>query len=406
MYVDFTRRLNVVTGDNGLGKSFLLDLAWWALTQSWVDDPALPHRHASLPRIEYDLVAEFGEHLGRFRFARERQEWEPEMNPLPPDDLVVYAKVDGGFAVFDPARNAPPSEPKVDDPRRWRPAAFVFDRNEVWWGLQERDLRLCNGLIADWRVWQLERAREFDALSDALATLSPEPSERLRPGPTRRIDPLDSREIPTLKMPYGEVPVTHASAAARRILALAYLLVWTLHEHRDAAEIFGRPPLRGITLIIDEVESHLHPRWQRVILPAVLDAAKALGDGRLDVQVLCVTHSPLVLTSLEALWDSERDRLFTFDLERRDGDAPEARLKVTDWRTRGDVNTWLTSEVFDLGQPRSRDAEEVIRRAREVMRTPGSSPEALGSLLEELAQHVPETDPLLARLDALARGDD
>ena len=25
-------RLNVLTGDNGLGKSFLLDLAWWALT--------------------------------------------------------------------------------------------------------------------------------------------------------------------------------------------------------------------------------------------------------------------------------------------------------------------------------------------------------------------------------------
>ena len=26
-------RLNLITGDNGLGKSFLLDVAWWALTR-------------------------------------------------------------------------------------------------------------------------------------------------------------------------------------------------------------------------------------------------------------------------------------------------------------------------------------------------------------------------------------
>ena len=30
-------RMNLVTGDNGLGKTFLLDLAWWALTRDWVD---------------------------------------------------------------------------------------------------------------------------------------------------------------------------------------------------------------------------------------------------------------------------------------------------------------------------------------------------------------------------------
>ena len=28
-------RLNVITGDNGLGKSLLLDAAWFALTHTW-----------------------------------------------------------------------------------------------------------------------------------------------------------------------------------------------------------------------------------------------------------------------------------------------------------------------------------------------------------------------------------
>jgi len=31
----FAPRMNVLTGDNGLGKSFLLDIAFWVLTGSW-----------------------------------------------------------------------------------------------------------------------------------------------------------------------------------------------------------------------------------------------------------------------------------------------------------------------------------------------------------------------------------
>ena len=35
MELAFGPRLNLLTGDNGLGKSFLLDIAWWALTRRW-----------------------------------------------------------------------------------------------------------------------------------------------------------------------------------------------------------------------------------------------------------------------------------------------------------------------------------------------------------------------------------
>ena len=33
--VEFKPRLNFLTGDNGLGKSFVLDIAWWSLTRTW-----------------------------------------------------------------------------------------------------------------------------------------------------------------------------------------------------------------------------------------------------------------------------------------------------------------------------------------------------------------------------------
>lgn len=35
MKLKFGDRLNLLTGDNGLGKSFLLDTIWWAMTRKW-----------------------------------------------------------------------------------------------------------------------------------------------------------------------------------------------------------------------------------------------------------------------------------------------------------------------------------------------------------------------------------
>ena len=41
--IEFGDRLNILTGDNGLGKSFLLDVIWFALTDNWIGLPALPN---------------------------------------------------------------------------------------------------------------------------------------------------------------------------------------------------------------------------------------------------------------------------------------------------------------------------------------------------------------------------
>jgi DNA repair ATPase RecN len=38
--VELADRLNIFTGDNGLGKTFILDIAWWALTGDWAGLPA------------------------------------------------------------------------------------------------------------------------------------------------------------------------------------------------------------------------------------------------------------------------------------------------------------------------------------------------------------------------------
>jgi len=403
--VDFGSGVNVITGDNGLGKSFLLDVAWWALTRTWAGQRALPNRGAERSAtLSYTIMGQAGPIENEVPFDVRREDWVHGRGRPPIPGFVVYARVDGSFAVMDPARNEPPREPGEPGGYKRRPTAFVFERDQVWSGLTTDDGILCNGLIADWRLWELEQAAEFSALKRALAVLSPNPDEQLEPGPPRRIGLLDARDIPTLRMPYGDVPITHASAGARRVLALAYLLVWAWHEHRAASQLLGEPPSDRVTLLVDEVEAHLHPRWQRVILPAVLDAVTGLGAP--ESQAVCVTHSPLVLASLEGRWNPHSDRLFVFSLEGAPGERPRPELREVPWRTRGDVNAWLTSEVFDLGQPRSLAAERVIEHAREIMRRPGEDAASLGEVARQLAEVVPETDPLLARLDAMSSTQD
>jgi DNA repair exonuclease SbcCD ATPase subunit len=52
MTVEFGERVNVITGDNGLGKSFLLDIAFGAMTRRWPGEvnPRLNSGKRALPR--------------------------------------------------------------------------------------------------------------------------------------------------------------------------------------------------------------------------------------------------------------------------------------------------------------------------------------------------------------------
>src|SRR3954468_19615377 len=94
--IELAKRLNIITGDNGLGKSFLLDVAWWALTHSWVGAPAMPDlEKGATPQIAYAVRTPDGPVASEFSFARESFAWVADMEPLPPEALVVYARVDG-----------------------------------------------------------------------------------------------------------------------------------------------------------------------------------------------------------------------------------------------------------------------------------------------------------------------
>ena len=379
--MEFAPRVNLITGDNGLGKSFLLEVGWWILTNQFAIEMKPNVQKSVTATILGAAHKSTLKKLASYDFAK--QSWEIKPLSTVYGVIVISARVDGKTSIFDFQRALLSVNRDIT----------TLEPHQLWNGLEQNGKTISNGLIRDWATWQLENAEAFQQFKAALATLSPHEGERLEPGKLTRVSLDDARDIPTLKMPYGqEVPITQASAGIRRVVSLAYMLVWTWQEHLRAAELTRQEPAREIVLLIDELEQHLHPRWQRVILPALLETVKELMKSDVRVQIIATTHSPMVLASLEPLYDGTQDAWF--DLNLVNGTVT---LEKMPWRKRGDASAWLTSEAFDLPSSGSLDREGAMDRAAKALLIPKLSKKKFLEHDQELRGVLGETDPFWIR---------
>jgi len=146
LHLEPAQRLNLVTGDNGLGKTFLLDLAWWALTQEWAERPIIPLDRNVLDVWVKFLVATSSEARPvTAKFDRSSFNWVMPKQLPAMSSLVVYGRVDGSFAVWDPANASLSNLSKTGQQR-----SVVFTREAVWDGKPPQ----IEGLIRDLVKWQ------------------------------------------------------------------------------------------------------------------------------------------------------------------------------------------------------------------------------------------------------------
>ena len=174
-------------------------------------------------------------------------------------------------------------------------------------------------------------------------------------------------------------------------------LTWAWSEHRIAADLRGEKVTRHATMLFDEVESHLHPKWQRSILGALRDVGREILDGA-ELQLIASTHAPLVLASAEPWFDPERDAWFDLDL---DGDPPQAHLRRRSYTRRGTPGAWLTSKAFDLATEQgSIEAEHAVLRARELLRRSDPPLDEIMKAHEALRGVLPDIDRFWVRWNA------
>jgi predicted ATP-binding protein involved in virulence len=89
---------------------------------------------------------------------------------------------------------------------------------------------------------------------------------------------------------------------------------------------------RNFILFLDEIEVHLHPAWQRKILPAVQNLFP-------NAQIFISTHSPFVVGSVDGAWIHK--------LEKKDGDSRLADGYPMLSEDAKSYRYWL-QEVFDI----------------------------------------------------------
>ncbi len=399
-------RLSLITGDNGLGKTFILECAWWALSGQWAGLPAFPRRDAKTnePKITFSIS-------GKSKHAQEvsiNYDWttrnwlSPKDRPTVPG-LLVYARVDGSFAVWDPAKSYILTSSNDFSTGGY----FVLSQDKVWsGGGAEEESPAIEGLIRDWVRWQSKPDQStFETFTKVLQRLSPRDQSDLGPlvpGKPMRLPGLDTREIPTLIHTYDEVPIIYASAGVRRIITLAYIIVWAWEEHKIHSGFSRKDPQKRIVILIDEMEAHLHPKWQRVILPALLDVREDLAE-ELQVQLIVATHSPLVMASVEPKFDELHDKLLHLDLIHQDLFGSEVVLNEIDFIRNGVIDNWLMSEVFELNQPRSLPAERAIEAAIKLQTDNDPASENVRRVSEDLARYLSAEDVFWPRWTYFAK---
>ena len=96
--------------------------------------------------------------------------------------------------------------------------------------------------------------------------------------------------FPLVATPSGVIPLDVLSQGTQSLVqCVAHLVVGYAEYYGFPTDLKEKP---GV-LVIDEIDAHLHPSWQRRIIPTLLRHFPKL-------QIFCSTHSPLMLAGLEA----------------------------------------------------------------------------------------------------------
>lgn len=147
--------------------------------------------------------------------------------------------------------------------------------------------------------------------------------------------------------PYGKVALSNLSLGYQTMLAwmvdLALRMLW---RNPDSPNPLHEPAI----VIVDEVDLHLHPTWQRQL-------RQDLTYHFRNTQFICTAHSPFMAQ------DSEIENLCV--INQTDG---KVRIEnepaiVKGWR----IGQIATSDLFGVSSERSLDIEAEINKRREIL---------------------------------------
>ncbi len=190
-----------------------------------------------------------------------------------------------------------------------------------------------------------------------------------------------------------EVELSRLSDGFRSFLALTIDLLRQIIDADEWGEVRGKKKgawvdTEGVVLI-DEVDSHLHPSWQRMIGPALCEVFP-------KIQFIVTSHSPFVAQSAEA------GRLTVLEVDNGHAVVRQPEESVEGWK----ADDILLSPLFGLQSTRDPETDLWIRRRADLLGLAERSPEQeaeLAKLTADLRPRLRAPGDSPAELDADAR---
>ena len=314
--VEFDPHVNVFTGPNNSGKSTLL----WVLGELLVYPFTMPTRilrsgpprwslkistaegvidtvHGTLPSQPDQLVPIF-EKIGYTSYVPAQRQITNYRSSGPTVSQDPNSLFEELFELFGEERTEIVSRIGVEAYRQafWREASEEQHPELA----KRRKLMLAgNTLVSDKAVKQriidldyTSSRRQKPIIKSYLKQVASLAAEITEDYPIQFIGVKEDQRglFPAFRTPDGDLPLDVLSQGTQSIIQFVAHLLLRYAEYYDFPPDLRDKP--GIA-IIDELDAHLHPKWQRRIIPTLTRHFPKL-------QLFCSTHSPLMLAGLQA----------------------------------------------------------------------------------------------------------
>ncbi|MFK7904647.1 MAG: AAA family ATPase, partial [Chitinophagales bacterium] len=255
----------------------------------------------------------------------------------------------------------------LSESRNSFPMATLFDANvslinaEAW--LLETDFAIKNSKGETKEYLQ----KHYKKVKETLQKLLPD-VEGFR---IREITKTQTQAAIEVKTPYGWVAMKNLSLGYQSFIAWVVDLAARLFERYPDSD---QPLEEPCIVLVDEIDLHLHPKWQRKVIDFLTKIFK-------NAQFIVTAHSPLIVQSAENA---------NIILLKREGDSVKIYNNkdediITGWR----VDQVLTSDLFGLDSARPPKYDSYLERKQEILEKDELS-EKDKKELEEISKYLEE----------------
>jgi len=336
----------VIFGNNGSGKSSILKAIGLALMG---DDPggtSAASRLLKTGAFEGLIDLKLGDDQVKTVLYRDRSRVRVDSGQVTPVQAGVTLVL--GFPALRGAPSKNPDGPSELAPHDPEPSDLA--------PLVNGDVDKRIESLKQWIVNSLDLAEKGHARASQIRSLLNSIICDIVPGDVTGLAPLAEGWRIAMTTSSGDVPFDDLSQGMISIFNWLGVVIQRLYDVYPDAE---NPAHEPAIVLIDEIDAHLHPDWQR----RLVELARKYFP---NVQVIATSHSPLLAGALQ------REEIIVLE---RDPDTREVTQIMVSQDTYGlGSDLLLTSSIFGLQVDRNPEAErqiiEYLRLFQKFKRTP------------------------------------